>query len=98
MPDQTTPELPVGSDDLLAVLSPVIDWYQSDEHPSREPLDILRDIVADLQSDRAQLLAMRAKIRQMRDNWQKVFNDGFLDSNCRAEVLNEILDEYPANV
>ena len=40
----------VLNDDLLAVLAPVLDWYQSDEHPEREPQDILRDIVADLQS------------------------------------------------
>lgn len=52
----------VLNDDLLAVLAPVLDWYQSDEHPEREPLDILRDIVADLQSDRADSLALRAQI------------------------------------
>ena len=48
--------------DLLAVLEPVLDWYQSDEHPERDPLDILRDIVADLQSDRADLLTLRTPI------------------------------------
>ena len=51
--------------DLLAVLEPVIDWYQSDEHPKREPLDILRDIVADLQSDRSEALAGAADKRRL---------------------------------
>jgi hypothetical protein len=47
---------------LLAVLEPVLDWYQSDEHPAREPLDILSDIVDDLQSDRkAALIASSAE-------------------------------------
>jgi hypothetical protein len=44
---------------LLAVLEPVLDWYQSDEHDPREPLDILRDIVDDLQTDRAENMRLR---------------------------------------
>lgn len=44
---------------LLAVLEPVIDWYQSDEHDPRKPLEILRDIVDDLQTDRAENLKLR---------------------------------------
>lgn len=47
----------IASKDLFAVLAPVIDWYQSDEHPQRPLLDILRDVVDDLQSDRAAALA-----------------------------------------
>lgn len=59
--DQKTPEGGWAIRDLLAVLEPVLDWYQSDEHPEREPLEILRDIVADLQSDRqAALVASSA--------------------------------------
>ena len=53
------------NDDLLAVLAPVLHWYQSDEHPERTPLDILRDIVADLQSDRAAALAGAADKRRL---------------------------------
>lgn len=62
---ESTPESRVKAvlnDDLLAVLAPVLDWYQSDEHPDREPLDILRDIVTDLQSDRADSIAL-GKVR-----------------------------------
>lgn len=55
----------VLNDDLLAVLAPVLDWYQSDEHPEREPLDILRDIVADLQTDRADALAGASDKRRL---------------------------------
>lgn len=47
---------------LLAVLKPVLDWYQSDEEDARPPLEVLRDIVADLQTDRAEVLALRAQI------------------------------------
>ena len=56
-----TPEGGLSIRDLLAVLEPVIDWYQTDEHPERDPLEMLRDIVADLQSDRkAALVASSA--------------------------------------
>lgn len=51
----------VAMHDLLAVLAPVLDWYQSDEEAARPPMDILRDIVDDLQSDRkAALVASSA--------------------------------------
>jgi hypothetical protein len=49
--------LPLHASDLFAVLSPVMDWYQSDEADARPLLDIIRDIVSDLQSDRKASLA-----------------------------------------
>ena len=42
---------------LLAVLEPVIDWYQSDKLPERHALDIIRYIVDDLQFYRRAALA-----------------------------------------
>ncbi len=46
---------------LFAAIGPVMDWYQSDEHPDRDPLEIISDIVSDLQSDRkAALIAASA--------------------------------------
>lgn len=48
--------------DLQAIIQPVIDWYQSDEEEARPLLDILKDIVTDMQSDRAEVLALRAQI------------------------------------
>lgn len=51
---------------LLAVLEPVIDWYQPDDQPEREPLDILREIVADLQNDRAKNLKEAATLANYR--------------------------------
>lgn len=60
--DSDSSVMAVANDSLLAVLAPVLDWYQSDEQPAREPLDILRDIVNDLQSDRAEVMALRAQI------------------------------------
>lgn len=41
---------------LVEALEPVLHWYQSDEEHARPLIDIVRDIVADLQSDRASLL------------------------------------------
>lgn len=52
----------VGYGDLLACLAPVIDWYQPDDQPPRDPLDIVRDIVADLQDDRAASIRFRAAL------------------------------------
>ena len=47
--------------EIREALDPVIDWYQSDEHPGRNTVDIVRDVVADLQGDRAASLLL-AKI------------------------------------
>lgn len=47
--------------DMLEVLKPVLDWFQSDEQPPRPPMEILRDVVAELQADRrVSLKAMEA--------------------------------------
>ena len=52
---ERTPESGLSRHALLAVLEPVLDWYQSDQ---RKPLDIIRDIVADLQADRKAALVV----------------------------------------
>jgi hypothetical protein len=46
---------------IREALAPVIDWYQSDEVPGRNTVDIVRDVVADLQEDRRAALIL-AKI------------------------------------
>lgn len=43
---------------IREALAPVIDWYQSDEHPGRNTVDIVRDVVSDLQEDRAASLLL----------------------------------------
>lgn len=46
--------------EIREALGPVIDWYQSDEHPRRNTVDIVRDVVSDLEADRkASLLLSR---------------------------------------
>ena len=55
----------VNNSDLTAVLEPVMGWYQSDEHPQRDLLEILRDVVSDLQTDRATALAGVADKRRL---------------------------------
>ncbi|WP_339696024.1 hypothetical protein [Celeribacter baekdonensis] len=42
--------------DIREALEPVIDWYQSDEVPGRNTVDIVRDVVADLVEDREAIL------------------------------------------
>jgi hypothetical protein len=71
----------VVSDDLLALLAPVLDWYQSDERQEREPLDIIRDIVDDLQSDRSANLRMDAALTKIRDSFESL-NGQECDRGC----------------
>lgn len=42
--------------EIREALAPVIDWYHSDEHPDRNTVDIVSDVVSDLQEDRAALI------------------------------------------
>lgn len=49
-------------------IAPVKDWYQNDEAPKRALADVLKDIVADLQSDRADAL----KLKRSRAKWERL--------------------------
>lgn len=53
------------ADAIEAAFMPVNDWYESDEHPPRPFAEKLTDAVADLQSDRAELLKARRVIPQL---------------------------------
>jgi len=68
MSDTPTPkeaaESGLSRHDLLAVLEPVLDWYQSDERDPREPLDILSDIVDDIQTDRTENIRLRSAAKR----------------------------------
>jgi hypothetical protein len=44
--------------EIREILEPVIHWYQSDEHPGRRTSEIVKDVVADLQNDRANCLRL----------------------------------------
>jgi hypothetical protein len=46
--------------EVLDIVAPVLDWYQPDDQHLRPLYDILRDIVTDLQTDRAILLKIQA--------------------------------------
>lgn len=65
----TMPQDPIEPDSstLLAVLAPVLDWYQPDDQPQRPLLDIVRDVVSDLQSDRKDALAYKNRTEQYRE-------------------------------
>lgn len=53
-------------------VAPVRHWYESDEHSPRSDVDILKDIVADLQSDRAENLKLRARVAALEGAAAKV--------------------------
>jgi len=44
---------------IINELEPVLDWYQPDELPPRGTVVVLRDVVADLQADRAEVIKLR---------------------------------------
>lgn len=57
---------------LRGEVAPVRHWYESDEHSPRSDVDILKDIVADLQSDRAENLKLRARVAALEGAAAKV--------------------------
>lgn len=57
---------------LRGEVAPVRHWYESDEHSPRSDVDILKDIVADLQSDRAENLKLRARVAALEEAAAKV--------------------------
>jgi hypothetical protein len=50
-----------------AALGPVLDWYQPDEHADRPLADLIADAAEDLASDRAELIALRRALTDIRD-------------------------------
>lgn len=50
-----------------AALGPVLDWYQSDEEPDRPLPELISDAAQDLAADRAELLALRRALAEIRD-------------------------------
>lgn len=47
---------------VRTAITPVIDWYQSDEVPLRPLAEIVGDIVTDLQNDRRETLTLRTAL------------------------------------
>ena len=50
-----------------AALGPVLDWYQPDEVPDRPLPELIAEAAEDLASDRAELLALRRTLAEIRD-------------------------------
>jgi hypothetical protein len=75
---------------MRGALTPVLDWFQSDEHDERPTVDILRDVVAELQSDRADVLRLRRGIQQIRDD------DAVPLPLSVSAALNQLLIAAPA--
>ena len=57
---------------MAAAVEPVRHWYESDERPPRDTIDILTDIVADLQTDRAEALKSRAAVEAERERCERI--------------------------
>jgi hypothetical protein len=51
-------------DAVTKAVEPILHWYQSDEHDPRPLADILTDVVADLQHDRAEALKLDAVTKE----------------------------------
>jgi hypothetical protein len=62
-PRYIEPEL-TTEEKLVRALEPVLYWYQSDEEPDSDPVEIVTEIVKDLQSDRAENLRTRTLLRE----------------------------------
>jgi len=54
--------------DIANAVAPVIDWFQSDEKTPRPLEDIVKDIVGALQGDRAEVIQLRRRNQERRDN------------------------------
>ncbi|MCA9771444.1 MAG: hypothetical protein KC466_03490, partial [Myxococcales bacterium] len=50
-----------------AALGPVLDWYQPDEEQDRPLRELIADAAQDLAADRAELLALRRALAEIRD-------------------------------
>jgi len=85
--NQTEGQSQVGSDALFAVLLPVLDWYQSDEANARPPLDIIRDIVADLQTDRHAALVASSAARDALELCHQIELCGCSEELTKASIM-----------
>lgn len=57
---------------IAAALEPVRHWYESADHEPRDTVDILKVVVTDLQSDRRDVLAMRAALLKAEEVFELV--------------------------
>jgi len=71
--------------EIREALEPVIDWYQSDEHPGRRTVDIVQDVVSDLQLDRSHCL----QVQRLAQDAKRMCEEGAPVSahNLACEVL-----------
>lgn len=68
-------------------IAPVLDWFQSDEHPPRPTADILRDVVEELRNDRQDVLRMSAALRRCVSALDGLLGDRDLPEDDRPGVV-----------
>jgi hypothetical protein len=61
------PDLHALEEEARAALGPVLYWYQPDEDPDRPLIELIADAAADLAADRAELIALRRALAEIRD-------------------------------
>jgi len=61
------PALHTLEEEARAALGPVLYWYQPDEEPDRPLIELIGDAAQDLAVDRAELIALRRALAEIRD-------------------------------
>lgn len=74
--------------EIREALGPVIDWYQSDEIPGLNTVEIVRDVVSDLQEDRAACL----KAQRLAQDAKRLCQEGHPVSafNLATDILDAL--------
>ncbi len=82
---------------LMERINPIIDWYQSDKAEIRNPLDIITDIVADLQSGREREAVVASAINDARELCHQIERCGcsreLTDASIMASALMKKLQD-----
>ncbi len=87
----------ISSKDFFAVLAPVMGWYQSDEHPPRDVLEILRDVVDDLRADRKAALAASSAATDALELCHQIERCGCSEELTKASIMASRLREKLAS-
>ncbi len=74
--------------EIREALGPVVHWYQRDEIPGRNTVDIVRDVVSDLQEDRAACL----NVQRLAQDAKRLCQEGHPVSafNLATDILNAL--------
>jgi len=89
------PALHALEEEARAALGPVLDWYQPDEGPDRPLTDLITDAAADLAADRAELIALRCALAEIRDTTGEPGTRALVGAVLAAPVIGPAADLGP---